>query len=301
VPGAGKRLSHADPWWLVLSLALEIFACASYVVLFDAVFSRTPWRLTISRSAEIGLSELGAFAVLPTDLGGAAVRFWALRADTMPWRAIVVRSIAHLGVFELPYAATAIVLAIGVPLHLFPGRVPVLAALAPIALVLASLVIAGGAALWTRRDASGEPTWRTRLRSWLVTIPEGIADFATCLRRPRSTLGALGWWAGDCAALWAAFHAVGGRPELSVVILAYMLGQLGSASPLPAGVGAVEPLMLGIFAASHVSVAIAGAAIVSYRAISLGVQGSLGAIAFARLATDIRTHRPAAQTPRPGL
>jgi uncharacterized protein (TIRG00374 family) len=130
------------------------------------------------------------------------------------------------------------------------------------------------------------------VRSWLATIPEGVADFVRCLRRPQSLLGAAGWWAGDCAALWAGFQAVGGRPALSVLILAYMLGQLGTTLPLPGGVGGVEPLMLGIFGASHVNIGIAGAAIICYRAVALGAQGAIGATAFAMLATELRAQPP---------
>jgi len=288
VPGAGQRLSQADPWWLVASLSLEILACSSYALLFQAVFSRAPWLLTVRRGAEIGLAELGAFAILPSGFGGPAVRVWGLRACEMPWRVIVVRSVAQFGIFNLPYVAAAVVLGLGVSLHVLPGHAPVLTALAPSALVVGSLVIAGGAALLARAARPGEPRWRTRVRSWLATVPEGVADLVTCLRRPWSLLGAVGWWAGDCAALWASFQAVGGRPALSVLILAYMLGQLGTTLPLPGGVGGVEPLMLGIFAASHVDIAIAGAAIICYRAIALGVQGTLGAIAFAMLATELR-------------
>jgi uncharacterized membrane protein YbhN (UPF0104 family) len=293
VPGASRRLSHADPWWLVASLGLEVLACSSYAVLFQVVFSRPPWLLEVRRGAEIGLAELGAFALLPTGLGGPGVRVWGLRAGEMPWRAIVVRSVAHFGIFNLPYVAAAVVLGVGVSLQILPGHAPVLTALAPIALVVVSLLIIGGAALVARAERPGELPWRARLRSWLATIPEGVGDFVACLRRPRSLLGATGWWAGDCAALWASFQAVGGRPALSVLVLAYMLGQLGTTLPLPGGVGGVEPLMLGIFAASHVNIGTAGAAIICYRAIALGVQGALGAIAFAMLATDLR-ERPLA-------
>jgi uncharacterized membrane protein YbhN (UPF0104 family) len=289
VPGAGDRLADADVWWLVAALAVETLACASYAMLFGAVFSRPPWRLGARRSAEVGLAELGAFAVLPTGLGGPAVRFWALRADGMPWRVIVVRSVAHFGVFNLPYIAAAIVLGVGVSLHLLPGHAPVLTALAPIGLVVVSLALVGVAALLSRKGSTDDRSWRARARSWLATVPEGVADFVVCLRRPASILGATGWWAGDCAALWAAFQSVGGHPALSVLILAYMLGQLGTALPLPGGVGGVEPLMLGIFVASHVDVGLAGAAIVCYRAIALGVQGALGAAAFALLVTELRS------------
>ncbi len=289
VPGANDRLANAAVGWLVVALVLETLACASYALLFAAVFSRSPWRLTARRSGEIGLAELGAYAVLPTGLGGPAVRFWALRAEGMPWRVIVVRSVAHFGVFNLPYVAAAIVLGVGVSLHVLPGHAPVLTALAPIGLVVLAVALVGLVALLSRGGSADERSWRARARSWLATVPEGVADLVICLRRPAPLLGATGWWAGDCAALWAGFQAVGGHPALSVLILAYMLGQLGTALPLPGGVGGVEPLMLGIFVASDVDLGLAGAAIVCYRAIALGVQGALGAGAFAMLLTDLRS------------
>jgi uncharacterized membrane protein YbhN (UPF0104 family) len=298
VPGARERLSNAAAGWLVAALALEVLACLSYAFLFHVVFSRPRWLLTARRSLEIGLGELGAFAVLPTGLGGPAVRFWALRSGEMPWRVIIVRSIAHFGVFNLPYVAAAVVLGLGVSLHFLPGHAPVLTALAPIGLVLLSVAVAGAAALMARAAHPDESRRHALVRSWLATIPEGLSDLVTCLRRPGPLLGAVGWWAGDCAALWAAFQAVGGAPALSVLILAYMLGQLGTTLPLPGGVGGVEPLMLGIFAASHVDVGVAGAAIICYRAIALGTQGVLGAIAFAVLVGDLRS-APAPE-PAPG-
>jgi uncharacterized protein (TIRG00374 family) len=104
-------------------------------------------------------------------------------------------------------------------------------------------------------------------------------------------LGATGWWAGDCAALWAGFQAVGGHPALSVLMLAYMLGQLGNTLPLPGGVGGVEPLMLGIFASSGVNLGLAGAAIICYRTIALAVQGGLGALGVVSLASGLRAER----------
>ena len=292
VPGAGKRLSDADPWWLIAALVLEGLACASYALLFGAVFARPPWPLTRRRSAQIGLAELGAFAILPTGFGGPAVRFWALRAEAMPWRVIIIRSVAHFGVFNLPYVAAAVVLGVGVSLDVLPGHAPVLTALAPLGLVVVSLALVGAAALLAQGGRADARAWRARVRSWLATIPEGVADFASCLKRPGPLVAAVGWWAGDCAALWASFQAVGGHPALAVLILAYMLGQLGTTLPLPGGVGGVEPLMLGIFLASHVDAGVAGAAVICYRAVALGVQGVVGALAFATLATDLRASAP---------
>jgi uncharacterized protein (TIRG00374 family) len=289
VPGASRRLSHADVWWVVGSLCLEVLACLSYGVLFFAVFSRPPWVLKVRRGLEIGVAELGAFAVLPTGLGGPAVRVWALRAAAMPWRAIVVRSVSHFGVFNLPYVVAAVILGLGVTLDVLPGHAPVLTALAPVGLVVVALSVVGLATWASRVQRPGEARWRRRAREWSATVPEGMVDMVACLRRPWSPVSAIGWWVGDCAALWAAFQAVGGHPALSVLILAYMLGQLGTTLPLPGGVGGVEPLMLGIFAASGVGLGTAGAAVICYRTISLGVQGVLGAGAFTSLATALQS------------
>jgi uncharacterized membrane protein YbhN (UPF0104 family) len=73
-----------------------------------------------------------------------------------------------------------------------------------------------------------------------------------------------------------------GHP-LGLIVLAYMLGQLGNALPLPGGVGAVEPAMLGVLTGSGVNLGLAGAAVVLYRFISLGLQAAAGAVAVSTL------------------
>jgi uncharacterized protein (TIRG00374 family) len=288
VPGARHRLAQANVAWLAASVGMEAVALASYAVLFHAVFARAPYRLGVRRSAQIALGELGAFAILPTGLGGPALRFWALRASGMPLRTAVVRSVSHGGVFNAPYVIVALILGVGVSLSLLPGHVAVLTALAPIGVVLVACAAVVGAAALNRADfLRRDGVWRQRIRSALATVPDGVRDLASAIRRPSAVVGALGWWVGDCAALWAAFHACGGAPALTVLILAYMLGQLGSAFvPLPGGIGGVEPLMLGILVASGVNVGLGAAAIVCYRAISLGAQGTAGAVAFAALTAD---------------
>ena len=292
VPGARHRLANANPGWLAVVVGLELLACAAYTVLFQVVFSRRPWLVRIRRGIEIALGEIGGFAITPTGIGGPAVRVWGLRAGHMPWRVLVVRSISHGAIFNVPYVAAAIVLGVGVSVHVLPGHAPVLTALAPLGVVLATCALAAGATWFARsKRFRVRPGLLARVRWALATVPEGIVDLGVVARRPGALLGATGWWAGDCAALWAAFQAVGGRPALSVVILAYMLGQLGNTLPLPGGVGGVEPLMLGIFAASGVNLGLAGAAVICYRTIALAVQGGLGALAVVSLASGLRAER----------
>src|SRR2546423_777767 len=117
----------------VVAVALEVMSLTGYAALFHAVFSRDPVRLSRSRSAQVAVGELGGFALVPTGLGGPALRFWALRRSGMSLRTLIVRTIAHAPIFNVPYVAAAIVLGAAALLHLGSGRAPVALAVAPAA------------------------------------------------------------------------------------------------------------------------------------------------------------------------
>jgi uncharacterized membrane protein YbhN (UPF0104 family) len=292
VPGAGSRLADADPAWIVLAVALEVCACAGYALLFHAVFARPPYAIRPRRSAEIALAEIGGFAVVPAGVGGPAARIWGLRRGGMSWRDLGIRSVAHAPIFNAPYIAAAFVLGIGVLVDAGPGDAPLAVALAPAGVVVASVVVfaavtAAAELRWLDRPSG----WRHTLRELLRLVPAGVRETPVLVRDPRAVLGAVGYWVGDCAVLWAAFNAIGTVPPLGVIVLGYMLGQLGNALPLPGGVGGVEPVMLGVLTASGVGAGAGAAAIVCYRAIALGVQAGLGALAIAALAPEIGSLR----------
>jgi uncharacterized membrane protein YbhN (UPF0104 family) len=291
VPGAGHKLAEADAAWLVLAVALELVACAGYAALFHAVFARPPHELPARRSAQIALAELGGFAVVPAGVGGPAARIWGLRRAGMPWRTLGVRTVAHAPIFNAPYIAAALLLGLAVVAGFGPGHAPFLLALAPAGVVLAGVLAAVGlmaGAGRRRRRPEPAPGWRRTVRDVLRLVPAGIRETPALAADPRAVLGAVGYWAGDCAVLWAAFQAIGSSPSIGVIALGYMLGQLGNIVPLPGGVGGVESVMLGVFTASGVASSDAAAAIVCYRAIALGLQALLGALAVAALVPEIR-------------
>src|SRR3954452_20267605 len=78
VPGAGRRLSEADPLWIAAGVALEVAAMAGFAACFHASFSYGAYRVKLSRSAEVALGELAAFALVPTGAAAPLIRFWAL-------------------------------------------------------------------------------------------------------------------------------------------------------------------------------------------------------------------------------
>ena len=105
VPGSSARLQHAATGWIALEVVAELIACIAYALLFHGVFSRDPHPVGYVRSAQIGAGELGAFVVLPTGVGGPAVRIWALLRGGMPFATVMKRTVTHAAIFNASYTA----------------------------------------------------------------------------------------------------------------------------------------------------------------------------------------------------
>jgi putative heme transporter len=289
VPGSGERLRHAAAGWIAVEVLLELVACGAYAVLFHGVFSHGAYRIGYGRGAQIALGELGAFVVVPTGAGGPALRIWALMRSGMPFRTVMTRSVIHAAIFNVPYVSAAILLGTSVALGVGPGHAPLAVALAPLGVVLATLSLAAAAVVFAhRRRAEPQARWRRIGRDVIQAVPDGVRELPIRLRQPSLLLGSIGYWAGDCGVLVVAIHAAHGSAPLGAVVLAYMLGQLGNALPLPGGVGGIEPIMLGVLTASGVDLGLGAAAVILYRFVSLGIQAVAGAVAVATLTTSLR-------------
>jgi uncharacterized membrane protein YbhN (UPF0104 family) len=182
-----------------------------------------------------------------------------------------------------------------------PGHAPLAVALAPLGVVLVSVAATAGAAIYghTRRGVP-RSRWQRIGREIVRAIPLGVRELPERLRHPALLAGAVGFWAGDCGVLVAAFHAAHGSASITVVVLAYMLGQLGNTLPLPGGVGGVEPIMLGVMTASGIHLGLGAAAVVLYRFVSLGIQAVAGTVAIVSLTGTLRPVVSAAQSPELG-
>ena len=283
-----SRLDSADPGWLVLGVALEVASCASYVAMFGPVFCE---RMALRTSTEIGLSELGVGSLVPAGgLGGLALGVWALRRGGMPADRVATRSVAF---FLIKCAANfAAVAVVGVVLWLGLSSASLSPALTILPAVLAvAVMVAVGALPLLLRRATGDG----RVARATRTLGRGVSEALRLLRtgNPAIVLGSLGYWAFDNIVLWACFHAFGVSPPLAVILMGYLIGQLGGLLPIPGGLGGVEGGLVGTLVVYGVSLQDAVAAVLAYRVIQFWIPLLLALPAFVSLQRGLnRPERP---------
>ncbi len=288
LPGLGDvrdRLADASPAWLAAALAFQAASCLAFVAAFRGVFCRRlPWRL----SYEVGMAAQGTNVLLPSGgAGGLALAAWALRRTGMPAERLARRSVAFYVLTSSVNFVTAAVagslLAVGV-LHggdsLLLTAGPAAAALLVIGLVLALPRVLAHTARHPRDGRVGRA-----LRVAESALSGGMADARLLVRtgNPQILAGVAGFMLLDVAALGAAFWAIGGLPPVGVLLLAYVLGQLGGLIPLPGGVGGADGGLIAALVLYGTPLSTAAAAVLAYRAFQLGLPALFGALAIVRL------------------
>ncbi len=289
VPGLASlrsRFAHGNPGWLALGAALKVLSGLAYAVAFRSVFCRRMnWRVSI----EIGFSELGANAVLPVGgAGGLALGAWALRRGGMDLGRIARRSVAFFVLTSIPNVLGVFVLGLGLAVGVLPGRAPLALTLGPALLAAAAVaatILGGRWASSAEARVSARRGGESRLAKTLRALAGGVEEALALLRSGDVLLlvGLAGYLAFDVMILWATFHAFGSVPPLAIVLIGYLLGELGGLIPLPGGIGGVDLGLVGMLVLYRVPVAAATAAVLGYRALALVVPLVLGAVAFVRL------------------
>ncbi|GAC1316378.1 MAG: hypothetical protein NVSMB25_01980 [Thermoleophilaceae bacterium] len=293
--GLRSHFRHARPGWLALAGAFKVLSALSYVVVFRAVFCRRMnWRV----SYQIGIAELGANALVPTaGAGGLALGAWALRRGGMSANHIARRTVAFFLLTSVANVGAVIVVGVGLAVRVLPGDVNLALCLVPAALaggaILATLAagrLAGTLRARVARHPGGGESRRLRI---LDAVAEGVRESLVLLRRGDARLiaGSVGYLAFDIMALWAAFHAFGPTPHLAIIWIAYLLGELGGLLPIPGGLGGVDAGLVGTLALYGISVTLATAAVLAYRALALWIPALMGALAFVALQRTLRGER----------
>ena len=283
-----ERFAGAEAGWLAVAAGLQVLSCASYVLVFRAVFcQRMSWRT----STEIGLSELAANSILSVGgAGGLALGAWILRRGGVAVGHIARRtvafflltSLANVGFLILGGIALATGALSGAPSVVY-GIVPALGGVLLVSLALGARSTAGRLAQRTQRD---------RVARVFRVVGEGVDEALALLRayEPLIILGAAGYMLFDVAMLGVCFAAFGNDvPPVGVLLLAYIIGQLGSLIPLPGGIGGVDGALIGTLVIYGVDVTDAAVAVIAYRGLLLSIPALLGLPALAVLRRRLQT------------
>jgi putative heme transporter len=310
------RALTADWRWVVGAVVFEVLSFAGYVVLLWLVAGRETRRIDPRRAVEVTLGGAAATRLLPTaGVGGAAMTLWSFRRAGMDKRTSARTLLTFLvvlyAVFLGAIAISGGLIALGV-IHADGPRtlsaVPAIAAAAGIAAVLALGLHrrghAGDGVLTVGPHRRGHardgvltvgPHRRGhardgvqpagRLRRGVHLLGDATADAIALLRTadPR-LLGAVAWWLFDAAVLGAMLSAFGAAPAVPVVVLAYFVGQVGNALPVP---GAVSGGILGVLLAFGVQPDVALVSVLVYRSVAIWLPAPVGLIALTSLRRTI--------------
>jgi uncharacterized membrane protein YbhN (UPF0104 family) len=282
-------LPDADPGWIAVAIGFEALSFTSYIVMFAPVFCHgLSWR----RSWQIGGSELAMGSIVPASgLGGLALGAWVLHEGGMDAARIARRSVAF---FLIKSSVNFVAVAV-IGLLMFAGwfgvdepwTLTLLPASMSIALITAVLLVprfgpgadpGAGASRTTRFIAASRRALINGTGTAIEIVRSGNV---------RVIAGAIGYWAFDNAVLWATFHAFGYAPEISIVLMGYLIGQLGGLLPIPGGIGGIDGGLIGTLIVYGAPAAIVAAAVLAYRVILFWLPLLAGAVAFFDLRRDM--------------
>jgi uncharacterized membrane protein YbhN (UPF0104 family) len=280
---------EASPGWLALAALFEGLSLASYVVMFGPIFcTGLSWR----RCWQIGGASLAMGSLVPASgAAGLALGAWVLHRGGMSGERIARRSVAFFliksGVNFLAVAVLGTVMALGLvgpELSMWLTAVPAAGAALALGAVVAIPRLGPG-----REPGPEASRARRAISAARRAVIEGTIEALKILRggNRRVLAGSLGYWAFDNAVLWATFQAVGLSPPLTVVLMGYLIGQLGGLLPIPGGIGGIDAGLIGTLIVYGAPAAGTAAAVLGYRLILFWLPLIAGGIAFDSLRRDM--------------
>ncbi|MEZ5061831.1 MAG: flippase-like domain-containing protein [Solirubrobacterales bacterium] len=293
-PGLGEvreKLVDASPGWVLLAIVFEALSFGSYIVMFAPVFCRgMSWK----RSWEIGGSELAVGSLIPASgAAGVALGAWVLHEGGMDSDMIARRSVAFLLIKSSVNFVAVAIIGLVMWMGFFGADEPWTLTLLPAAMSVVVIV----AVLLIPRFGPGEdpPPGVSRMKRFVSASRTAlITGTEVAVERVRSgnlrlISGAIGYWIFDNAVLWATFHAFGYSPDLGIVLMGYLIGQMGGLLPIPGGVGGIDGGLIGTLIVYGAPAAVVAAAVLVYRCILFWLPLLLGSLAFFQLRRSMPT------------
>jgi uncharacterized protein (TIRG00374 family) len=305
-----NRIEHGNGWWFAIAAVLEVCSFLGYVMLFRAVFVRSPSRIGWRESYQITMAGLAATRLFSTaGAGGIALTAWALRRSGLEPRIVACRLIAFTVLLYAVYMGSLVVVGMGLYTGIIPSNgapfaitvIPAAFGAVVIVLFLAVSLLPGDferlVGRWTRGHGAIARGAR-RLAALPAIAATGIRTAISLVRtRDWHLLGAIAWWGFDIAVLWACFHAFGASPPKGVIIMSYFIGMLGNTLPLPGGIGGVDGGMIGAFIAFGVNSEVAIVSVLAYRVFAFWLPTIPGAVAYLQLRKTVHRWQASAEAP----
>jgi uncharacterized membrane protein YbhN (UPF0104 family) len=283
------QIDDMNAGWVMAAVALEVASCLSYVIVFRYFFPEP----SCATSRRVAWMSMGAGAVLPGgNISSAAATGLLMRRSGLGTRQLAGRCAALLCLltafgFAVNGAAGALLLA-GVPdgpLDLSHTGIPI--AVSAVVLSAAAMVV-----LVSRRFGGRTP-------KVVRGVAAGLEGAWAAVAHPTwRLLGAVGFFSLDVAALWAACAATGHRLGFLAVLIAYCIGYLATAAPMPAGLGVLDAGLAGALVLYGLPATVSVGAVLVYHAISIWVPGLGGLTAWLATRTSAHLTRPQIGAPR---
>jgi len=297
IDDALAQMGRADRAWIGVAIACTLIAFGSYVALFRGVVGEEDLQLRWSESYQITMAGLAASRLFSAGgAGGIVLTYWALRKAGMERKESGERMVAFLVVLYAVYLLALIIFGVLLRVGVLPGQAPVSITVIPAAIAAAVILVIALLAMIPRdlqdRLANRTGEGRTaRIAHKLATIPAtlagGIRRAGTFMQNPSrglsASLGAVGFWAANIAILWASFKALGVTVPFGEIVQGFFVGMVANLIPAPAGVGAVDGGLIGVFAIFGYPLGIVIAAVLIYRLIAFYLPIPPGIIAFFQL------------------
>jgi uncharacterized membrane protein YbhN (UPF0104 family) len=300
VEGTFEKFGDAELVWLAVAFAMSVLMFLSYGALFRGVTARG-LDLSFPEAYQITMAGLAAALLFSAGgAGGVVLTYWAITKAGLEPRRAVCRMIAFLvllyGVYVITVVVAGILLRTGVLNGPHPVGLTIVPAGIATAVIAIFLLISRLPSDLERRAARFKASGRLgRLARRLAPVPatlvRGTKTALYLVRNPGggsggglAIAGAIGYWAANVGILWASFHGYGVSVPLGVVVMGFFVGLAANLIPgAPAGVGAVDAGMIGVFVLFGYNGTEVFPAILTYRFFAFWLPIPPGLFAFFKL------------------
>lgn len=288
----------ASPVFVAIAFGFAVLSFVTYIALFRAVVGGEVFPITWAEAYEINMAGFAATLLFSAGgAGGIVLTWWALRQGGMERRDVGTRMVAFIVLHYLFYPLAIVVFGVLLRTGVLSGGKAVSLTIIPAAIAglvmilgLALALVPGDIERRVRYLAERLPGagFLAKLAPVPAMVAEGVRDALRLVTHPTraglAVVGALGYWAANIGILWASFKCFHIAIPFGVVVMGFFLGMVANLIPfVPAGVGAVDAGMIGVFVLFGFPEAEVFAAILIYRLMAFWLPIPPGVVAFFQL------------------